>query len=47
MDDKFDSIVLGVGVAGLAAYMILSTNNMKFILIERDELADATIVSGA
>ncbi len=46
MDDKFDCIVIGGGVAGLAASMILAKNNMKFLLIERGEFAGAKNVSG-
>ncbi|MEO1023091.1 MAG: FAD-dependent oxidoreductase [Bacteroidota bacterium] len=46
MEDKFDCIVIGGGVAGLAAAMILARNNVKFMLIERGEFAGAKNVSG-
>ena len=46
MDEKFDCIVVGAGVAGLAAAMTLARNNMKFLLIERGEFAGAKNVSG-
>jgi electron transfer flavoprotein-quinone oxidoreductase len=46
MDEKFDCIVIGAGVAGLAAAMILARNNMKFLLIERGEFAGSKNVSG-
>ncbi|HCD53714.1 MAG TPA: electron transfer flavoprotein [Balneolaceae bacterium] len=46
MDEKFDCIVIGGGIAGLSAAMILARNNMKFLLIERGEFAGAKNVSG-
>ncbi len=46
MDEKFDCIVVGAGVAGLAAAMTLARNNMKFLLIERGEFAGSKNVSG-
>ena len=46
MDEKFDCIVVGAGIAGLAAAMILARNNMKFLLIEKGEFAGAKNVSG-
>ena len=46
MDEKFDCIVIGGGVAGLAAAMVLAKNNMKFLLIERGEFAGSKNVSG-
>src|SRR6056297_2027640 len=46
MDEKFDCIVIGGGVAGLAAAMTLAKNNMKFLLIERGEFAGSKNVSG-
>jgi len=46
MEDKFDCIIVGAGVAGLAAAMTLARNNMKFLLIERGEFAGSKNVSG-
>lgn len=46
MDEKFDCIVIGGGVAGLAAAMTLARKNMKFLLIERGEFAGSKNVSG-
>ncbi|MEX0845249.1 MAG: FAD-dependent oxidoreductase [Balneolaceae bacterium] len=46
MDEKFDCIIIGGGVAGLAAAMTLARNNMKFLLIERGEFAGSKNVSG-
>lgn len=46
MDEKFDCIIVGAGIAGLAAAMILARNNMKFLLIERGEFAGSKNVSG-
>ncbi len=46
MDEKFDCIIVGAGVAGLAAAMILARNNIKFLLIEKGEFAGAKNVSG-
>lgn len=46
MEDKFDCIVVGGGVAGLAAAMILARNNVKFLLVERGEFSGAKNVSG-
>jgi electron transfer flavoprotein-quinone oxidoreductase len=46
MDEKFDCIIVGAGVAGLAAAMTLARNNMKFLLIEKGEFAGAKNVSG-
>lgn len=46
MDEKFDCIIVGAGVAGLAAAMILARNNMKFLLIEKGEFPGAKNVSG-
>ena len=45
-DEKFDCIIVGAGVAGLAAAMTLARNNMKFLLIEKGEFAGAKNVSG-
>lgn len=46
MEDKFDCIIVGGGVAGLSAAMTLARNNMKFLLIERGEFSGAKNVSG-
>ncbi|MFN2372820.1 MAG: FAD-dependent oxidoreductase [Cyclonatronaceae bacterium] len=46
MDEKFDCIVIGGGVAGLSAAMTLARNNMKFLLIERGEFSGSKNVSG-
>ncbi|MDR8393519.1 FAD-dependent oxidoreductase [Aliifodinibius sp. S!AR15-10] len=45
-DEKFDCIIVGAGVAGLAAAMTLARNNMKFLLIEKGEFAGSKNVSG-
>lgn len=46
MEDKFDCIIVGAGVAGLAAALILARNNMKFLLIEKGEFPGSKNVSG-
>lgn len=46
MDEKFDCIIVGGGVAGLAAAMKLARNNLKFLLIEKGEFAGSKNVSG-
>lgn len=46
MEDKFDCIIVGGGVAGLSAAMTLARNNMKFLLIERGEFSGSKNVSG-
>ena len=46
MDEKFDCIIVGAGVAGLAAAMTLARNNMKFLLIEKGEFPGSKNVSG-
>jgi electron transfer flavoprotein-quinone oxidoreductase len=45
-DEKFDCIIVGAGVAGLAAAMTLARKNMKFLLIEKGEFAGSKNVSG-
>lgn len=46
MDEKFDCIIVGGGIAGLSAALTLAKNNMKFLLIERGEFSGAKNVSG-
>ena len=46
MDEKFDAIIVGGGIAGLSAAMILARGNAKFLLIERGEFCGAKNVSG-
>lgn len=46
MDEKFDCIIVGAGVAGLAAAMTLARKNMKFLLIEKGEFPGSKNVSG-
>ena len=46
MDEKFDCIIVGAGVAGLAAAMTLARNNKKFLLIEKGEFPGSKNVSG-
>jgi electron transfer flavoprotein-quinone oxidoreductase len=46
MDDKFDCIIVGGGIAGLSAAMTLARRGLKFLLVERGEFAGAKNVSG-
>lgn len=46
MDDKFDCIIVGGGIAGLSAAMVLARANVRFLLIERGEFSGAKNVSG-
>ncbi len=46
MEEKFDCIIVGGGIAGLSAAMILARANKRFLLIERGEFAGAKNVSG-
>lgn len=46
MDERFDCIIVGGGIAGLSAAMILARSNRKFLLIERGEFCGAKNVSG-
>ena len=41
MDDKFDCIIVGGGIAGLSAALTLARSNMKFLLVERGEFSGA------
>jgi len=46
MEDKFDCIIVGGGIAGLSAAMVLARANMRFLLIERGEFCGSKNVSG-
>ena len=46
MDDKFDCIIVGGGIAGLSAAMTLARRGLKFLLLERGEFSGAKNVSG-
>lgn len=46
MEDRFDCIIIGGGIAGLSAALTLARNNLKFLLIERGEFSGAKNVSG-
>lgn len=46
MDERFDCIVVGGGIAGLSAAMVLARANLRFLLIERGEFSGAKNVSG-
>lgn len=46
MDDKFDCIIVGGGIAGLSAALTLARRNLKFLLVERGEFSGAKNVSG-
>ena len=46
MEEKFDCIIVGGGVAGLSAAMVLARQNARFLLIERGSFAGAKNVSG-
>lgn len=46
MEDKFDCIIVGGGIAGLSAAMTLAKADAKFLLIERGEFCGAKNVSG-
>jgi electron transfer flavoprotein-quinone oxidoreductase len=46
MEEKFDCIIVGGGIAGLSAAMILARAGARFLLIERGEFCGAKNVSG-
>lgn len=46
MDEKFDCIIVGGGIAGLSAAMMLARANKRFLLVERGEFCGAKNVSG-
>lgn len=46
MEDTFDCIIVGGGIAGLSAAMVLARNDTQFLLIERGEFSGSKNVSG-
>ena len=46
MDEKFDCIIVGGGIAGLSAAMTLARAGKRFLLVERGEFCGAKNVSG-
>ena len=46
MEEPFDCIIVGGGIAGLSAAMTLARNDARFLLIERGEFSGAKNVSG-
>src|SRR5690625_5485352 len=46
MDDKYDCIVVGAGVAGLSDALTLARNNLKFLRIEKGKFPGSKNVSG-
>ena len=46
MDERFDCIIVGGGIAGLSAAMTLARADARFLLIERGEFCGAKNVSG-
>ncbi len=46
MEEPFDCIIVGGGIAGLSAAMTLARNDARFLLIERGEFSGSKNVSG-
>lgn len=46
MEEKFDCIIVGGGIAGLSAALTLARGDARFLLIERGEFSGAKNVSG-
>lgn len=46
MDERFDCIIVGGGIAGLSAAITLARANVRFLLVERGEWSGAKNVSG-
>lgn len=46
MDERFDCIIVGGGIAGLSAALTLARANVRFLLVERGEWSGAKNVSG-
>src|SRR5690606_33743845 len=46
MDEKFDCIIVGGGIAGLSAAVELARGGARFLLVERGEFAGSKNVSG-
>lgn len=46
MDERFDCIIVGGGIAGLSAAISLARANVRFLLVERGEWSGAKNVSG-
>jgi len=46
MEEKFDCIIVGGGIAGLSAALMLAKADVRFLLIERGEFCGAKNVSG-
>ncbi len=46
MEERFDCIIVGGGIAGLSAAMVLARADARFLLLERGEFCGAKNVSG-